>query len=168
MPTVQISESTMRVVPLPQVCVKTGTPTADVLTITGSAAPLWTGVLIVFGFLPWLVASLASSKRYAIEVPMHAAVWRRHRSLRRAALILVVAGITLVLVASIQGRDNAWLLLLPTFIGVALYVGNESMNTVGVHLSGDGGLLLTRVHPEFRRALLDADHGTQPRGRLRP
>lgn len=86
---VQVSESTFRVVPLPRVCVKTGTPTADLLTIRGSAAPGWSWVMIVFGFLPWLVANLATSKRYAIEVPMHGAVWRRHRRVRRAALALL-------------------------------------------------------------------------------
>jgi hypothetical protein len=161
---VQVSESTFRVVPLPRVCVKTGTPTADVLTIRGSAAPGWSWAMIVFGFLPWLVASVASSKRYAIEVPMHAAVWRRHRSVRRAALILVVAGVVLALVAVSQGRDNSAFLLLPAFIGMAFYAGNEWFNTIGVHLTRDGGLLLTRVHPDFERALLESLRETRTGG----
>lgn len=153
---VQVSESTFRVVPLPRVCVKTGTPTADLLTIRGSAAPGWSWVMIVFGFLPWLVANLATSKRYAIEVPMHGAVWRRHRRVRRAALALFVAGVVLAIVATTQGRANSAILLFPAFVALAVYAGNEWFNAIGVRLSADGGLLLTRVHPGFARALLES------------
>jgi hypothetical protein len=163
-PTVPISESTSRVVALPRVCVKTGTPTGDVLTIRGSAAPAWSWFMIVFGFLPWLVASMASSKRYAIEVPMMASVWRRHRSVRRAAFLLFVAGIVLAIVATAQGRQNSAILLLPAFAGLALYAGNEWFNTVGVQLAKDGTLLLTRVHPDFERALLDPRQGARTGG----
>ena len=146
----QVSESTFRVVDLPKVCVKTGIPTADELTLRGSAAPSWSWFMIVFGFLPWLVASMASSQSYAITVPMQAAVWRRHRSVRRAAVVLFVVGVALALVATAQGRDNSAFLLLPAFLGAAVYAGNEWFNTIGVQLSGDGGLLLTRVHPASR------------------
>ena len=69
--------------------------------------------MIIFGFLPWLVASLASSKSYEIQVPMQAAVWRRHRRARRAAVALFVAGVTLAIVATIQGRPNSGVLLIP-------------------------------------------------------
>ncbi|WP_457256577.1 hypothetical protein [Pedococcus sp. P5_B7] len=163
MPSVQVSESTFRLVPLPRVCVKTGIPTADVLTIKGSAAPGWSWVMIVFGFLPWLFASLASSKSYEIQVPMQAAVWRRHRRVRRAAFVLFVVGVTLAIIATTQGRQNSAFLLFPAFVGLAVYAGNEWFNTIGVHLSRDGGLLLTRVHPEFERALLDLT-AREPRG----
>jgi hypothetical protein len=120
MPSVQISESTSRFVPLPRVCVKTGTPTADLLTIRGSAAPGWSWFMIVFGFLPWLFASVASSKPYAIEVPMHSAVWRRHRKVRRAAVVLFLAGVALAIVATAQGLDNSAILLFPAFVGMAV------------------------------------------------
>lgn len=151
---VQVCESTFRVVPLPAVCVKTGTPTADALTIRGSAAPGWSWAMLVFGFLPWLVANLATSKPYAIEVPMRAVVWRRHRRVRRAALYLIGTGVALTVAAMFLGSSNPALLLFPTLIGLAFYAGNEWFNTIGVHLSQDGGLLLTRVHPGFVRALL--------------
>ena len=156
MPSVQVSETTCHVVPLPRVCVKTGTPTADVLTIRGSAPPAWSWVMIVFGFLPWLVANLSTSKHYSIEVPMHSAVWRRHRRVRRAAFVLFVAGVTLTIVATTNGRQNSAILLVPAFVAVAVHAGNEWFNTIGVRLAKDGGLLLTRVHPGFERALLDA------------
>ena len=156
-----MSESSFRLVPLPRVCVKTGTPTADVLTIKGSAAPSWSWFMIIFGFLPWLVASLARSKRYTIRVPMRAAVWRRHRTIRRAAFIAFVAGLVLAIVATVQGRDNSAILLFPSFVAMAVYAGNEWFNTIGVQLTRDGGLLLTRVHPDFQRALLDSHRGNQ-------
>jgi hypothetical protein len=159
MPSVEISESTSRLVALPRVCVKTGTPTADVLTIRGSAAPAWSWFMIVFGFLPWLFASVASSKPYALEVPMHAAVWRRHRQTRRAAWILFVAGVLLTIVATVQGAANSAFLLFPSLLGMAVYAGNEWLNTVGVQLTRDGGLLLTRVHPGFKQALNDSRSG---------
>ena len=156
-----MSESSFRLVPLPRVCVKTGTPTADVLTIKGSAAPSWSWFMIIFGFLPWLVASLASSKSYEIQVPMRAAIWRRHRKIRRAAFIAFVAGLVLAIVATVQGRDNSAILLFPSFVAMAVYAGNEWFNTIGVQLTRDGGLLLTRVHPEFERALLDSQRGSR-------
>ena len=161
-----MSESTFRVVPLPPVCVKTGTPTADVLTIKGSAAPTWSWFMIIFGFFPWLVASMASSKSYEIQVPMQAAVWRRHRRVRRAAVVLFVVGVTFAIVATIQGRPNSGILLMPAFIGAAVYAGNEWFNAIGVQLSREGGLMLTRVHPGFQRALLESLRGSQAGGRV--
>jgi hypothetical protein len=159
-----VSESTFRVVPLPQVCVKTGVPTADVLTIRGSAAPGWSWLMIVFGFLPWLVANLATSRRYTIEVPMQAVVWKRHRAARRAALYLFVTGVAFAVIATTQGWQNSAILLIPAFVGLALHAGNEWVNTIGVHLSRDGGLLLTRVHPGFERALLESLRGSPTGG----
>ena len=164
-----MSESSFRLVPLPRVCVKTGTPTADVLTIRGSAAPGWSWFMIVFGFLPWLVANLATSKRYVIEVPMRAVVWKRHRALRRAALYLFVTGVAFAIIATTQGWQNSAILLIPAFAGLALYAGNEWSNTIGVYLTRDGGLLLTRVHPGFKQALINSGSATHsgegvPRG----
>ena len=158
-----MSESSFRLVPLPRVCVKTGTPTADVLTIRGSAAPSWSWFMIIFGFLPWLVASLASSPSYEIQVPMQAAVWRRHRKVRRAAFIAFVVGIVLAIVATIQGHDNSAILLFPSFVAMAAYAANEWVNTIGVQLTRDGGLLLTRVQPGFQEALLDPRNSSQTR-----
>jgi hypothetical protein len=72
--TVEISPPRGSLLPLPRVCAKTGTPTADTLTITGRAAPLWSATLMLFGFLPWLVASWASSRPYTVTVPLKSLV----------------------------------------------------------------------------------------------
>lgn len=156
MPSVQVSETHSRLVPLPQVCVKTGTPTVDVLTIKGTAAPGWSWFMIVFGFLPWLFASVASSKPYEIRVPMQSAVWGRHRTIRRYALLLFATGLVLAVVATVQGRDNSAILLFPSFLALVGYAVNEWVNTVGVHLTKDGGLRLSRVHPRFAQAVIDS------------
>ena len=94
--------------------------------------------------------------------------WRRHRKVRRAAFILFVAGVALAIVATLQGRDNSAVLLLPAFLGMAAYAGNEWFNTIGVRLSRDGGLLLTRVHPAFERALAELNRTSPTPGATSP
>lgn len=153
---VQISDSVDHFRAMPKVCAKTGVHTRDTLTIKGRAAPTWSGVMLLFGFLPWAVAGLASSKPYTVVVPMRSAVWRRYRSWRRAGAWVAGAGIGLTLVAAALGRANPFLLLAPAAIGVFVLVGNEWFNAVGVRLAQNGGLVLTRVHPNFTAAMAES------------
>ena len=142
---------------LPRVCVKTGVPTSDTVELRGYGTAPWTGPMIVFGFAAWVLASVMSSQAYAVTVPMRAEVVRRHRAWRRASSLLVGAGLVLAVAAAWNGRDDAYVLLLASVVGMALALANEGGNAVGVQLSRDGGLTLTRVHPRFRRAVLELD-----------
>jgi hypothetical protein len=151
---VQISSTVVQTRELPPICVKTGQPTDETLTIRGAAAPSWTYVLILFGFLPWLIVRAFASRRYEVTVPLTREVWQRYREWKRAGWIGVGAGILLGLVAVALGRDRAFLLLGITVLGALLLFWNEWVNSIGVGLSRDGGLYLTRVHPAFRDAMV--------------
>ncbi|QGN58511.1 hypothetical protein [Nostocoides sp. HKS02] len=142
---------------MPQICVKTGVPTADTLTIRGRATPVWAWAMIVFGFLPWLVAQAGSSHRYAITVPLQRAVFQRYRQWRRASWVLAALGITLMLGAAAVDGERALLLLAVTLVGLAWGLVNEWVNSVGIRLTREGALLMTRVHPAFREAVLRQD-----------
>ena len=89
--------------------------------------------------------------------------FRRHRAWRRASLLLIGAGLALTATAALSGREDAYLLVLPSVMGMILAVANEYANMVGVRLSRDGGLFLTRVHPNFRRAVLEMNDFTSSR-----
>jgi hypothetical protein len=69
-------------------------------------------------------------------------------------------------VAVTQGRHSSASLLVLAFVAMGVYAGNEWFTTVGVQLAKDGGLLLTRVHPGFERALLDSRLDTRLDSRL--
>jgi type IV secretory pathway TrbD component len=139
---------------LPAVCVKTGVATDDVASVRGSASPQWTGVMILFGFLAWVVALFMTGRRYALVVPLRGEVYRRHRDLGSASVATVVAGMLLGLfTSSTEGRYALWFLGLAG-CGVVLGLVNEWVNSFGVRLAPDGTLVLTRVHPRFRDAVL--------------
>ena len=152
---VEVSRSGQQDVELPAVCVKTGTPTTDLVRLSGSAAPAWTGAMILLGIVAWLFTSWMASRRYDVVVPLKAAVLERHRAWRRASWVLVGVGLTMTLVAAVLGRPNAFILLMVLVAGMAFHLVNEWINAVGVQLAGDGALVLTRVHPDFARAVLD-------------
>jgi hypothetical protein len=155
MPSVQVSATDSELVSLPPVCVKTGLPTDDVVTVRGNASPQWTGVMVVFGFLAWLASMLLSGRRYSLEVPLQEHVLRRHRDLGRAGVVAAVAGFLLGLVAAYGGGDAAIWFLGIAAAGLVICVVNEWVNSFGVRLAPDGSLVLTRVHPRFRDAVLD-------------
>ena len=163
-PTVAVSRTLTQPRRLPAVCVKTGVPTQESVRLTGTAAPAWTGAMIFFGLFAWLVASWMTSRRYEIVVPFRNQVFQRYCKWRRAGRVLIVLGPLMAVVAAVSARDNAFLLLGVSVLGLAFTAANEWANAVGVRLSRDGGLLLTRVHPNFERALLErAGTGTAKR-----
>lgn len=154
MPSVQVSTTVSTRLALPAICVKTGVPTEDVAAVRGSASPQWTGVMIFFGFLAWVVALFMTGRRYALVVPLRQDVFRRHRDLGLTSVAAVVAGLLLGLVTfSAEGLYAVWFLGMAG-CGVVLGLVNEWVNSFGVRLSPDGALVLTRVHPRFRDAVL--------------
>jgi hypothetical protein len=154
-PSVQVSTTASTPVPLPAVCVKTGAPTEGVAAVRGSARPQWTGVLVLFSFLAWVIALFMTGRRYALVVPLRGDVFRRHRTLGRASVAQVVVGLLLGVVTSLQNSPLAVGFLAVAVGGVLLGLVNEWVNSFGVRLSPDGALVLTRVHAHFREAVLD-------------
>jgi hypothetical protein len=81
-------------------------------------------------------------------------VFRRHRALGRASVAQVVVGLLLGVVTSMQDSPTAVGFLVVAVGGVVLGLVNEWVNSFGVRVSPDGALVLTRVHPAFRDAVL--------------
>lgn len=137
---------------LPALCVKTGVPTEESVRLSGAAAPGWTGAMILFGLFAWLFASSMASRRYVLVLPWRLELARQYRSWRRAGWVLVAAGPVLALAASAWGNSAGALLLCVSVIGVVVIVGNEWRNSIGVRLSPESHLVVTRVHPDFAHA----------------
>lgn len=141
------------------VCAKTGRPTRQRVILRGSAMPTWVNFLFVFSFVGMLLAGAATSRRYVIDIPFsHEAhdKWRRGKTVAWAFGLAGAA--TIVLVASRGGSSMITLVGLAV-VAVGLIVGlvNSAEGNVGVGLTRDNDLVLTRVHPAFA-ASLRADH----------
>jgi len=137
---------------MPAVCAKTGAPTADSVRLSGSAAPGWTGAMILFGLFAWAFAAFMSGRRYELVVPFKREVLQRYRSWRRAGVVMFALGLIMTAIAAATGRPKAVVLLGVSLVGLVFIIGNEWKNAVGVRLSNDGDLIVTRVHPDFERA----------------
>ncbi len=137
---------------MPAVCAKTGAPTADSVRLIGSAAPGWTGAMILFGLFAWAFAAFMSGRRYELVIPCRREVVQRYRSWRRAGVFMVALGLIMTVVAAASGQQNAAVLLTVSVVGVVFIIGNDWRNAVGVRLCDDGDLRVTRVHPDFERA----------------
>ena len=85
-------------------------------------------------------------------LPFKREVLQRYRSWRRAGAFMIALGLILTVVAAALGGQNAAVLLGVSFVGLVFIIGNEWKNAVGVRLSDDGDLTVTRVHPDFERA----------------
>ncbi|GIL34567.1 hypothetical protein PDTK01_06430 [Phycicoccus sp. DTK01] len=131
---------------------KSGVPTEDSVRLAGSAAPGWTGAMILFGILPWLFASTMSGRRYEVELPWRRDLVLRYRGWRRAGWVLVAAGPVMALVGASAGVERAGFLVWLSVLGLATVVVTEWRHSVGVRLSPEGVLVVTRVHPDFARA----------------
>lgn len=137
---------------LPALCVKTGVPTGESVRLSGAAAPGWTGAMILFGLFAWFFASSMASRRYVLVLPWRLELVRQYRSWRRGGWVLVAAGPVLAVAASAWGISAGALLLCVSVIGVVVIVSNEWRSSVGVRLSPEAHLVLTRVHPDFAHA----------------
>ncbi|WP_157577532.1 hypothetical protein [Phycicoccus jejuensis] len=131
---------------------KSGVPTEDSVRLAGSAAPGWTGAMVLFGTLPWLFATSMSGRRYEVELPWRRELTQRYRGRRRAGWVLVASGPVMALVGASAGVGWAGFLMWLSVLGVAAVVVTEWRLSVGVRLSPEGVLVVTRVHPDFARA----------------
>ena len=157
---VEVTDTARKPLRMPAVCAKTGEPTADIIMLSGSAAPGWTGAMIVFGFLPWLFVRVMSGQPYRVALPLRSEVVRRHRDLSRASVAVFGLGVLLAFAAVAMGRERAWLLLGLCLLGIASSLVNEWTNGIGVRLAPSGALVATRVHPRFRDAVLAGASGS--------
>ncbi|MBM7519735.1 hypothetical protein [Nocardioides nitrophenolicus] len=143
------------------VCVKTGVPTRQRVTISGATVPSWVHALIVFSFLAWLIAQSNSQRRYRVEVAFQHAAWDRWNRLRRLAWALGTGGLVAAFWASTSGVPHGLAFLALTAGGFVLGLGNALVHTVGFRQQDDL-LVMTRVHPDAVAAIRAARIASQP------
>ncbi len=138
------------------VCVKSGVATQQRVTLSGQTTPAWVTVLLLFTVIGFLFAGAMTSRRYRVTLPFTHAIHDRWRRRRRLGWSLGLAGLGAVFVAATVGDGHAGLWvgagLALTAGGVGMGSTNALMNNVGIHMTRDSELVLTRAHPAFVRA----------------
>jgi hypothetical protein len=139
---------------LPAVCAKTGVPCDGLVRDTLRVVPAWVAALVYAGVVPFLILRLYLSRRVEAKLPIAPARVQRIRSLVRAAWIAIVVAAA-GLASAIFGAGVVGVLAL--LVGVVAYLGivfAGDLLWVGAIASRRSDVvILTRVHPEFARAL---------------
>jgi hypothetical protein len=139
---------------LPAVCAKTGEPCDGLVRDTLRVVPAWVAALVYAGVVPFLILRLYLSRRVEAKLPIAPARVRRIRGLVRAAWVAMVVGAA-GLASAIFGAGAIGVLALlaglgvyvaTVFVGDLLWLGAIASRRPDV-------VILTRVHPEFARAL---------------
>jgi hypothetical protein len=143
---------------LPAVCAKTGVPCDGLARDSLRVVPAWVAALVYAGVVPFLILRLYFSRRVEAKLPIAPARVERIRTLVRGAWIaMVIAAAGLASAIFGAGPDGVAALLVGivsydgiVFVGDLLWVGAIARREPDV-------VILTRVHPEFARALRDQD-----------
>ena len=143
---------------LPVVCAKTGVPCDDLVRDSLRVVPAWVAATVYLLVVPFLILRLYFSRRVESKLPIAPARVQRIRSLVRAAwiaMVIAAAG----LASAIFGAGVVGLVAL--VVGIVAYVGivfAGDLLWVGA-IAGPCAdvVILTRVHPEFARALREQD-----------
>jgi hypothetical protein len=153
---------------LPSVCAKTGVECDGLVRDSLRVAPRWVAAL-AYTVVPFLILRLYFSRRVEAKLPIAPARVQRIRTLVRGAWIAMVAAAA-GLASSIFGAGAVGILALLigavayvtiVFVGDLFWVGGVASRRADV-------VFLTRVHPNFARAL-DAQYGASgPRSGLPP
>lgn len=132
-------------------CAKTERPTTQRVILRGSAMPTWVNFLFIFSFVGMLLAGAATSRRYVVDLPFDHAAHDRWSRGRRLAWAIGLAGAAAIVVAASRGDSSILTLAGVALAVVGLVVGvvNSTEGNVGVGLTRDNELVLTRVHREF-------------------
>ena len=139
---------------LPEICAKTGVPCDVFVKDRLRVVPRWVPPLAVLLIVPYFVARAYAGHSIEVQLPISPARRERIRLLVRAswiALVLAAAGFA----ASFFGAGVVSLIALVAGVAayvVIVYVGDQMW--VGARPGpSDDVVVLTRVHPEFARAL---------------
>jgi hypothetical protein len=141
---------------LPAICAKTGEPCVGLVKDSLWVVPRWVSALLALLIFPYYVARVWTSRRIEVTLPIAPSrlAWIR-RFVRAAwvALVLAAAGLAAALfgagmigVAALIVGAGAYVLIV--FVGDQMWVGARPTHSNDV-------VLLTRVHPDFARAVAD-------------
>lgn len=152
---------------LPAVCAKTGVECDGLVRDSLRVVPRWVAALVWAGVVPFLILRLYFSRRVEVKLPIAPGRVQRIRTLVRGAWIAMVVAAA-GLASSIFGAGGVGILALLigavgyvsiVFIGDLLWVGGIASRRADV-------VILTRVHPEFARALRAQYDAAGPRAAL--
>lgn len=157
MVSVWVSGEDLRTGRLPAVCALTGQPAEGTVPVRLAWLPRWTWILLLFGVLPFLVASYFAMRYVEGALPVvQAAVSTYHRR-RRAARALAVTGVVLLAGSvALEVVPLAW-------VGGVCLVGSLAALAAALRGfvrarsdHGDARVLLSGVHPAFVEAVRDS------------
>jgi hypothetical protein len=139
---------------LPAVCAKTGEPCDGLVKDNLRVVPAWVAALVYAGVVPFLVLRLYFSRRVEARLPISPARVQRIRSLVRAswiAVVLVAAGLASALFGSGAVGAVAFLVGVVAYLGIMAAGDLLWVGAIASHRSDV--VILSRVHPEFARAV---------------
>jgi fatty acid desaturase len=139
---------------LPRVCAKTGVACDVLVKDRLRVVPRWVPPLAVLLIVPYFVARAYSSRNIEVQLPISAARQERIRLLVRAAWVALVLAAAGLAAALFRAGVVGVLALLVGLLGyvVIVYLGDQMW--VGARPGpAPDVVVLTRVHPEFVRAL---------------
>ena len=154
---------------LPVVCAKTGVRCDGLVRDSLRVVPAWVAALVYAGVVPFLILRLYFARRVEAKLPIAPARVQRIRGLVRAAWIAMVIGAA-GFASAIFGAGVVGVLALVA--GIVAYVGivfAGDLLWVGAVASRRSDVVfLTRVHPEFARALREQYEAAGDRASLPP
>lgn len=139
---------------LPFVCAKTGVPCDGLVKDRLRVVPAWVAALVWAAVVPFLILRLYTSKRVEAKLPIAPARVQRIRSLVRGAWIamaLAAAGLASAIFGS--GAVGGVALVVGVVAYVAIVAAGDLLWVGAVASRRTDVVFLTRVHPEFARAL---------------
>ena len=136
----------------PPVCARTGVPADGLVEIVVRHTPSWVLWMLLFGILPYFVASSFATVTLSGFVPVSGDVLQRRRSAGRVMLVALAAAITLFALG--YARSSAALVWLAGAALVVAAVGwvRRWFLAIRGHL-GEDVVVLRNAHPIFVEAL---------------
>lgn len=138
----------------PEVCVMTGDRADDVVEVRFDSTPDWTWILLIFGVLPFLVASWFATERVEGQLPVAGDVVHRYHARRRQGWLTAgAAGILFLLAAVNRTPVFAWIGLVAIVVAAVLGIRAYFSFVNGRPTRSGEDIELVRVHPRFARAI---------------
>jgi hypothetical protein len=139
---------------LPAVCAKTGVACVGLVRDTLRVVPAWVAALIYAGAVPFLILRLYLARKVEAKLPIAPARVERIRGLVKAAWVAMALGAA-GLAAAVFGAGAVGVLAL--IVGALAYLGimlvGDLLWVGAIATKRTDVVILTRVHPDFARAV---------------
>ena len=146
----------------PPVCAKTGKTTQAVVDLRVVIMPRWSRLLLLLGVLPWFIARPVIGQGFIARIPLTEDLVARVTKSRADLTAAMLGGVFATIIGSIVPRDD----LQVAFVGLGflIVVGSVTALILGERDYGIDirpttweTVMLRRIHPRFRDALVRGD-----------